>query len=207
MKKNLFILIISIISISTINAQQDKTPLFRFLHKRGYRFNDSIPSAQCGKWCDTLYYNTIYRATLLGSPTIPFSFSNITFDQQGNYALNTALKFGYGYSWFLGDFTFNEADQITIRQTIAFGFAGDFGLQNSFLTAKSTTSFVAGAFIGLQTFSLFFGYDFIEKSSVFGLVTRLDLYTIFPALLKPFGKVRELSGHRKEAIRIKDNQY
>jgi hypothetical protein len=207
MRKILLLAAIFLLTVFVTKAQQDKTPLFKFLHKRGYRFLNTNPSKSCDKWCDTLFYNTIYRATLLGSPTIPFSFSSVAFDKKGNYSLNSAIKLGYGYTWFFGDFTFNESDQITIRQAFAFGLEGDFDLQNSFLSGKGTTSFVAGGFIGLQTFSLFLGYDLIQKTSVFGLVTRMDLYTIFPSMLKPFGKVRELSGHRKEAVIVKNNQY
>jgi hypothetical protein len=205
MKSILSFTIIITLAITSIHAQQDKSPLFRFLKKRGYQFHptDSLKNDQ---FPDTLYYNTIYKAPLLGSPTIPFSFSSINFSNK-NFTLNSVLKFGYGYTWFVGDFVFTEDDEISIRQAFSFGIDADFDLTNSFLTGHATSSFVAGGFIGLQTFSLFAGYDFIAKGTTVGVVTRIDFYTLIEWTLKPIGKVYELRGHRKEAIRIKDNQY
>lgn len=206
MKKTLSIIVIVLCAISISCAQQDKSPLFKFLHKRGYRFAGTDTTGKSDQWPDTIYYNTIYKAPLLGSPTIPFSFSSIDFNS-GNFALNSAIKLGYGYTWFLGDFTFNEDDEITIRQSFSFGVDADFDFKNSFLTGRPTSSFVAGAFFGLQTFSLFGGYDFIAKTTTLGIVTRIDIYTIFPQSLKPFGKIKELRGHRKDAEIVKNNQY
>ena len=206
MKKILSIIIIILCAISIGYAQQDKSPLFKFLHKRGYRFAGTDTSGKNDQWPDTIYYNTIYKSTLLGSPTIPFSFSSIDLSS-GNFALNSAIKIGYGYTWFLGDFTFNENDELTIRQSFSFGFDADFDFKHSFITGRPTSSFVVGGFIGLQTFSLFGGYDFLEKTTTLGIVTRIDIYTIFQPSLKPFGKIRELRGHRKEALIVKNNQY
>src|ERR1035437_8622073 len=98
MKKIVSIIIIILCTISISYAQQDKSPLFKFLHKRGYRFSDENKSESSDQWHDTLYYNTIYKASLLGSPTIPFSFSSVAFDRKGNYSLNSAIKLGYGYT-------------------------------------------------------------------------------------------------------------
>lgn len=206
MKKIFTFLLFLACSISIINAQQDKSPLFKFLHKRGYRFAGADSLGKNDQWPDTIYYNTIYKAPLLGSPTIPFSFSSIDFNS-GNFALNSAIKLGYGYTWFLGDFTFNEDDEVSIRQSFSFGVDADIDFKNSFLTGRPTSSFVVGAFFGLQTFSLFGGYDFLAKTTTLGIVTRIDIYTIFEPSLKPFGRITELRGHRKEAIIVKNNQY
>jgi hypothetical protein len=206
MKTVLFSLIIAVFTIINANAQQDKSPLFKFLKRRGYHFLTISDTSKNDQFPDTIYYNTIYKAPLLGSPTIPFSFSSIDLSNP-NFSLNTILKLGYGYTWFLGDFVFTEDDEIRIRQTFSFGVEADVDVSNSFLTGHATSSFVAGGFVGLQTFSLFAGYDFIKKTTTVGVITRIDIYTLFEQCLNPIGKVYEQRGHRRGVEMVKNNQY
>src|SRR5437016_5086046 len=83
-------------------AQEEKSPTVQFLDKRGYIFppgaNHNLPDS-LKKWPDTLYYNTAYTSRLLGSPTIPISFSRLEI-VNGKYQLSPTISLGYGYAWF-----------------------------------------------------------------------------------------------------------
>src|SRR5436190_6579170 len=107
------------------NSQEEKSPVVEFLNRRGYSFeqmkNEKLPDS-LKQWPDTLYYNTVYKAKLLGSPTIPISFSSIEY-VDGQYQVSSLVSIGYGYTWFFGDFIFNENDKITVDPTFCFGVA------------------------------------------------------------------------------------
>lgn len=203
--KAIYLFVFSAIFIAKIaNAQEEKSPTVKFLNKRGYTFTDSSTvnsrTKSLRKWPDTLYYNTSYRATLLGSPTIPISFSQIVL-VKGKFVVVPAISIGLGYTWFIGKFSFNENDKITIDPVFFFGLFADVGLQNDFSLNKFTSIFTGG-FIGFGAFTFFGGYDYLSKSPSIGLGGRIDLFTISQICLKPFGKVREVRKHKKKAIPI-----
>ncbi len=203
--KAIFLFLFSAICITKIsNAQEEKSPTVKFLTKRGYTFTDSTNvinrTQSLLKWPDTLYYNTSYRATILGSPTIPISFSKIEL-VKGQYQVTPAVSIGYGYTWFTGKFIFDENDKIIIDPVFFFGLIADVGLQNNFSLNKLTSIFTGG-FIGFGAFSLFAGYDYMSKSPSIGLGGRIDLFTVSQNRLKPFGKVREVRKHKKAALPI-----
>jgi len=204
MKKIVFIIYLVLTSFIVNGQNDEKSPIVNFLNKRGYTFanRDSVNSISDSlkKWPDTLYYNTVYRATLLGSPTIPISFSKIE-QVNGEYQVSPSISLGYGYTWFKGDFIFNENDKITVDPTFFFGVIGDIGLQNNF-SLKKLASVFTGGFIGFGAFSLFGGYDFLTSSPSIGLGGRIDLFTISQNYLKPIGKVREARKHKSVATPI-----
>ena len=196
--------IICLVIISIAFGQEEKSPTVKFLNKRGYQFPDSsitqnIPEND-KKWPDTVYYNTVYKARLLGSPTIPLSFSKIE-HINGKYIVTPSISIGYGYTWFFGDFIFNEDDKITIDPTFFFGLIGDVGLQNDFSLNKLASIFMGG-FVGFGSFSLFAGYDFISKSPSIGLGGRVDLFTLSQNFLNPIGKVKEIRKHKHVSLPI-----
>ncbi|MDF2449041.1 MAG: hypothetical protein K0R26_1545 [Bacteroidota bacterium] len=184
--------------------KSDKSPTVQFLEKRGYIFQDSSSrvSKPMEKWPDTLYYNTVYVSNLLGSPTIPISFSRIEF-VDGKYQVSPTISLGLGYTWFTGNFIFNENDKITIDPKLFFGLIADVGLQNDF-SFKELTGIFAGGFIGFGNFSLFTGYDFMSRSPSIGLGGRIDLFTVSQNFMMPIGKVRELRKHKKRATPIEN---
>jgi hypothetical protein len=139
---------------------------------------------------------------VLGSPTIPISFSKIEY-VDGGYEVSPSISIGYGYTWFTGDFIFNENDKITIDPKFFFGVIGDLGLQNNF-SLKKLASIFAGGFIGFGAFSLFMGYDFISNSPSIGLGGRIDLFTVNQKFMKPIGKVREVRKHKSIAPPVLD---
>ena len=203
--KAIYLLVFSAIFIAEIaNAQEEKSPTVKFLTKRGYTFPDSTKvinrTKSLQKWPDTLYYNTSYRATLLGSFTVPVSFSQIVL-VKSKFVVVPAISIGLGYTWFAGKFSFNENDKINIDPVFFFGLFADVGLQNDFSLNKFTSIFTGG-FIGFGAFTFFGGYDYLSKSPSIGLGGRIDLYTISQMALKPFGKVHEVRKHRKKAIPI-----
>lgn len=190
--------------ISTAYGSDGKSPTVMFLNKRGYNFPDTsitknIPDS-LKKWPDTVFYNTVYKATLLGSPTIPISFSKIE-NINGKYQVTPSVSIGLGYTWFFGDFIFNENDKITIDPTFFFGVIGDVGLQNDF-SLKKLASIFTGGFVGVGAFSLFAGYDYLSKSPSIGLGGRMDLFTLSQNFLNPIGKVREARKHKSVAVPI-----
>jgi hypothetical protein len=177
-KIRILLIILQLCIFSNVMGQEEKSPIVDFLTKRGYKFPESsktkfIPDST-KKWPDTLYYNTVYRAKLLGSPTIPISFSKIEY-VGGKYVVSPTISIGYGYTWFTGDFIFNENDKITVDPVFFFGLIGDIGLQNDF-SLKKLASIFTGGFIGIGQFSLFAGYDYLSKSATIGLGGRIDLY-------------------------------
>jgi len=206
MKPVLPFLICLIFFASIASGQEAKSPTVQFLNRRGYIFPDSnkvnTHTDSLRKWPDTLYYNTAYRATLLGSPTIPVSFSKIEL-VNGKYQVTPSVSIGYGYTWFTGKFIFSENDKIIIDPVFFFGLIGDIGLQNDFSLNKLASIFT-GAFVGFGPFSLFGGYDYLAQSPTIGLGGRIDLYTISQNRLKPFGNVRELRRHKKVALPIEN---
>ena len=104
-----------------IGQAEGKSPTAKFLDKRGYTFpGDSTDPERLAKWPDTLYYNTTYRAKLLGSPTIPISFNRVEF-VDGKYQITPTIGIGYGYTWFFGHFIFSENDKIIVDPTFFFG--------------------------------------------------------------------------------------
>jgi len=190
--------------ISTVYGDHDKSPTATFLIKNGYNFPDSsntlkIP-VHLKKWPDTIYYNTVYKAMFMGSPTIPISFSKIE-NINGKYQVTPSISIGFGYTWFFGDFIFNENDKITVDPLVFFGLIGDVGLQNDFSLNKLASIFTGG-FIGIGSFSLFAGYDYLSKSLAIGLGGRIDLFTLSQYFLTPIGKVREARKHKRIAIPI-----
>jgi hypothetical protein len=192
--------------ISTVYGSVGKSPTFTFLNKRGYKFPDTsntqnIPNS-LKKWPDTVYYNTVYKAALLGSPTIPISFSKIE-NINGKYQVTPSVSVGFGYTWFFGDFIFNENDKITIDPSFFFGLIGDIGLQNDFSLNKLASIFTGG-FFGIGAFSLFAGYDYLSKSPSIGLGGRIDLYTLSQNFLNPIGKIRETRKHKSVAVQIEN---
>jgi hypothetical protein len=209
MKQIFFFLCLVVFALSVCKAQpvkDEKSPIVKFLYKRGYRFPDEtykrkIPDS-LRQWPDTLYYNTVYRAKLLGSPTIPISFSQIEYIDKA-FVVSPTISLGYGYTWFFGDFIFNENDKIEVDPTFFFGLIGDISLLEN-LNLNKLAGFFTGGFIGFKAYSLFLGYDFILKSPNISLGGRIDLYTIRQLSLKPFGKVRELRKHKSVANIISD---
>ena len=191
-------------SVVIAQEQEEKSPIVEFLFKRGYTFpsdtvKKNLPDS-LKKWPDTLYYNTVYEAKLLGSPTIPISFSRIEY-VNGKYEVSPTISIGYGYTWFSGDFIFNENDKITVDPKFFFGLVSDIALQNDFSFNK-LAGFFTGGFIGFGNFSLFMGYEFISASAAIGLGGRIDLYTVRQKALHPIGRVREVRKHKKIAAPI-----
>jgi hypothetical protein len=181
----------------------EKRPIPEFLDKRGYIFPDSMKAkhlAESKQWPDTLYYNTAYKSKLLGSLTVPISFSNIELNH-GNYVVSPTISLGIGYTWFFGDFIFNENDKITVDPTFYFGLIANAGLENNFSFNK-LAGFFTGGFIGVGAFTLFAGYDIINKSPSLGVGGRIDFYTVSQKFLHVIGKVHEVRKHKSIAPQI-----
>jgi hypothetical protein len=203
MKRLLLILYLLFGSLSIITAQIDESPITKFLIKRGYRFPPSLKNNRpdsVQQWPDTLYYNTVYKSKLLGSITIPFLNSGIEIKggiPSGNYSVTPTIGIGVGYTWFWGDFIFNENDKITVDPKVFFGLAATTGLSNG-LNLEKGGLYVSG-FIGISTFNLTFGYDILNHSPTLGLGGRVDLYTISQKYLHVIGKVHEMRKHKRIA--------
>lgn len=195
------------IGIVCANAQEglsEKSPTVQYLIKWGYTFPDSSMDKtlmnERVKWPKILYYNTIYKAKIFGSPTLPFNFTKIDL-VDGKVEVISTISLGYGYTWFTGDFLFNEYDKILVNPSIYFGAVGNVGLQSN-LSFSRLGSFFIGGFVGIGSFSFFAGYDFISLAPAIGLGGRLDLYSIWQDFLRPVGKVHELRKHKSFAIPI-----
>ena len=211
MKTLVLLICFCILAISSGTAQTDsalnaKSPTVQFLHKRGYKFPSDpgkrrLPDSM-KIWPDTLYYENIYKPRLMGSPTIPISFSKIEYSH-GAYNVTPTISIGYGYTWFFGDLMFTEYDKLVVDPTFFFGLIADIGLQNDFNITKPA-GFFTGGFVGFKAYSLFFGYDFITRSPSIGIGGRIDVYTIRQMSLKTFGKVRELRRHKSMAVPIRN---
>ncbi len=206
MKALLLLICFSIVVISAGSAQNGSSPTVQFLNKRGYKFpGDTTKKPQpdsLKKWPDTLYYNTIYKPHLMGSPTIPISFSKIDY-VNGAYVLTPTISVGYGYTWFFGTMMFTEYDELVVDPTFFFGVIGDFGLQNDFDLTRPA-GFFTGGIVGFKSYSLFFGYDFIAHSPSIGIGGRIDVYTIKQIYLNPIGKIRTLRKHKSGVIPIRN---
>ncbi|HTB07387.1 MAG TPA: hypothetical protein VK806_10590 [Bacteroidia bacterium] len=203
--KHLFPLLLFLVFISSGVVGQDlRNPNTKFLTKRGYTFPDSTKkyamSGKISQWPDTMYYNTMYRAKLMGSLTIPITFSSIEISN-GNAVVSPNVSLGLGYTWFYGDFVFNEDDKMTVYPTFFFGVIGDAGIENNFSLNK-LAGFFAGGFVGIGAFTLFGGYDIINKYALIGLGGRVDFFTISQKFLHVFGKVEEVRKHKSIALPI-----
>jgi len=191
---------------SALQAQEKKSPTALFLYKWGYIFPDSTHTHNqpdsADKWPDTLYFNTAYRTKLLGSPTIPISFSRIELIN-GKYQVSPIISLGYGYTWFTGTFVFTETDKILVDPRFYFGAAADISLQNN-LSFDKLAGLFTGVFVGFSSFSLFMGYDYITGSPSISIGGRIDVYTFHQLSLKPIGKVREERRHKTGALKIRD---
>ena len=208
MKKSFLVIITLIFTVLTSNAQDDsldfKSPTVKFLIKRGYVFRTkaqakNIPDS-LKKWPDVVYYNTLYKSKRLGSPTIPFSFSKIEY-VDGEITVSPTISIGYGYTWFSGDFMFTDYDKIIVNPKFFYGLIGNIGIQSNF-SLNNLANIFLGGFIGMGSYSLFFGYDFISHSPSIGLGARIDLYTLKQDFLNPIGKVKELRKPKSFAIKI-----
>lgn len=201
MKLIVSFVILSVVSFSGAIGQNTRSPNSKFLSKRGYIFPDSSKTntiaSKVSQWPDTLYYNTRYKARLMGSLTIPITFSSIQISN-GDAVISPNISLGLGYTWFLGDFIFNEDDKMTVEPTISFGVLGDAGIENDF-SLNRLAGFFAGGFIGIGTFTLFVGYDIINRYPLAGIGARVDFYTISQNFLHVFGKVREVRKHKSIA--------
>ncbi len=185
-------------------GQETNSPIVNYLLKSGYVFPTSeteLKTRDClSQWPDTLYYNTKYKSRLMGSATVPISFSSLEFTS-GNYIVSPTIGLGVGYTWFLGDFIFNDDDKMTIDPTFFFGVIGIAGLENNFSFNK-LASFATGGFVGFGAFTLFGGYDIINKTPSVGLGGRIDFFTISQKYLRVFGKVHEVRRHKRFAQAI-----
>ncbi len=184
--------------------KDEKSPTAKFLYKRGYTYPGAIrrDSSRVNNWPDTLFYNTTYRPKLMGSPTIPITFSRVEVID-GKYQVTPTIGIGLGYTWFFGDFIFSENDRIIVVPTFFFGLVADIAVQSDFNVFKPAGLFTGG-FIGTSALSLFFGYDLVTKSPSIGLGTRIDFYTLSQKSLRPIGKIRALRKHKKRATPIID---
>jgi hypothetical protein len=204
MKSVFLLLAFSVFAISITSAQDERNPIAKFLTKRGYTFPDSTKrndlSGKTNQWPDTLYYNTMYTAKLLGSFTIPITFSSIEITN-GNAIVSPNVSLGLGYTWFHGDFIFDEDEKITIDPTFFFGVLADAGIENNFSLNK-LAGFFAGGFIGVGSFTLFGGYDIINKYPLIGIGGRVDFFTISQKFLHIIGKVHEVRKHKSIAKQI-----
>ena len=178
-----------------------RNPNTKFLTKRGYNFPDSgkknCQPGKPGQWPDTVFYNTMYKARLMGSLTIPITFSSIRISD-GGAIVSPNVSLGMGYTWFYGDFIFNENDKMTVEPTFFFGVLGDAGIENNFSLNKLAGLF-AGGFVGFGAFTLFAGYDVINRYPLVGLGGRVDFFTISQKYLHVFGKIREVRKHKSIA--------
>lgn len=201
MKSSFTILCFSVFAISLATGQDDRNPIAKFLTKRGYTFPDSTRknnlSGKVSQWPDTLYYNTMYKAKLLGSFTIPITFSSIEITN-GEAVVSPNVSLGLGYTWFYGDFIFNEDEKITVDPTFFFGVIADAGIENNFSLNK-LAGFFTGGFIGFGAFTLFGGYDLINRYPLVGIGGRVDFFTISQNFLHIFGKVHEVRKHKSIA--------
>ncbi len=204
MKHILSLLLFFIFLHTIVLAQDTRNPNTKFLTKRGYNFPDSgVKNCQPGKpcqWPDTVFYNTMYKCRLMGSLTIPITFSSIRISD-GDAIVSPNVSLGMGYTWFYGDFIFNEDDKMTIEPTFFFGVLGDAGIENNFSLNK-LAGFFAGGFVGFGAFTLFAGYDVINRYPLIGLGGRVDFFTISQKFLHVFGRVREVRKHKSIAMPI-----
>lgn len=199
-----FLILLSFLTSVAFGQTEEKSPTAKFLYKRGYTYpgDKRKDPSRLSKWPDTLYYNTTYRSKLLGSPTIPITFSRVEVID-GKYQVTPTIGIGLGYTWFFGDFIFSENDRMIVVPTFFFGLVADIGVQSDFNLFKPA-GFFTGGFIGTSALSFFFGYDFVTKSPTIGLGTRIDLYTLSQKSLRPIGKVRALRRHKKKVTPIID---
>jgi hypothetical protein len=207
MKTLLFVFLIFTATIAV--GQEDYGPITNFLLRKGYTFPDSAKknnnTTNSQQWPDTLYYNTIYTSKLLGSITFPFAFTSIekvtvttNNNTSSSYEPVSTVSLGVGYTWFWGDFIFYEDDKITVEPKAFFGiYEGTTGSAFNKLAGLYT-----GGFIGVGSFSLFFGYDAINKNASIGVGGRFDLYTVSQKHLHILGKVHEVRKHKKIAPMI-----
>lgn len=189
-------------------GQADYGPITKFLLQKGYVFPDSAKKntnrAHIKQWPDTLYYNTVYTPKLMGSITFPFAFSSIekvTVTNSTNNSTSSSyepvptVSLGVGYTWFWGTFIFNEDDKIIVEPKAFLGvYEGSTGSAFNKLAGLYT-----GGFVGVGSFSIFFGYDAINKNPSIGVGGRFDLYTASQKHLHILGKVHEVRKHKKIA--------
>jgi hypothetical protein len=204
MKYFISLLLFSIFLNTIVVGQDTRNPNTKFLTKRGYNFPDSgNKNTVVGKrnqWPDTVFYNTTYKPRLMGSLTIPITFTSIQLENE-SAIVSPNISLGMGYTWFYGDFIFNEDDKMTIEPTFFFGVLGDAGIENNF-SLKKLAGFFAGGFVGFGAFTLFVGYDIINRYPLAGIGGRVDFYTISQKFLHVFGKVREVRKHKSIALPI-----
>jgi hypothetical protein len=204
MKRFLSVSVLLIIATSFVVGQDNRSPISKFLTKRGYTFPDSAKTnnlqGRVSQWPDTLYYNTRYKSKIMGSLTIPVTFSSIEINN-GDAVVSPNVSLGLGYTWFYGDFIFNEDDKITVDPTFFFGVLGDAGIENKF-SLNRLAGFFAGGFAGIGAFTLFAGYDIINKYPLVGIGGRVDFFTISQNFLHVIGKVHEVRKHKSIAPRI-----
>ncbi len=204
MKSAFTILCFLVFTVYFVAGQDNRNPIAKFLTKRGYTFPDSTKkknlSGKANQWPDTLYYNTMYKPKLMGSLTIPITFSSIEITN-GDAIVSPNVSLGIGYTWFYGDFIFNEDEKITIDPTFFFGVLGDAGIENNFSLNK-LAGFFTGGFIGFGAFTLFGGYDLINRYPLVGIGGRVDFFTISQNFLHVFGKVQEVRKHKSIALPI-----
>jgi hypothetical protein len=201
MKSLLGTMLLFILSCSFAMGQDLRSPNSKFLTKRGYTFPDSANKNTQAfgdrQWPDTLYYSTMYKSRLLGSLTIPITFNSLHLSN-GEGIVSPNVSLGLGYTWFYGDFIFNEDDKMTVDPTFFFGLLADAGIGTSTSFSK-IGGFLAGGFIGVGAFTLFAGYDVLNRYLVVGLGARVDFFTFSQKYLHVFGRVREVRKHKSIA--------
>lgn len=198
------LILILIIRPDILYSQDEKSPTVEFLNKRGYFFSDTTETGKIStvqkRWPDTLYYLTLYKASILGSPTFPMTFSKIERNDD-KFQVSPAISGGIGYAFFFGDFIFTQIDKIQVNQTVSFGPLFEIGLQND-LNLEKLASLIAGGFAGVGPFVLTFGYDFLSTSFSLGIGQKIDFYTLNQNFLKPIGRIQEVRKHKSVAIPI-----
>ncbi|NPV01493.1 MAG: hypothetical protein HPY53_08945 [Brevinematales bacterium] len=211
MEKIFFIFLFNIVFYSvcfTQEANSKKSEIQEFFEHENPEYNkthiESLTigtNAQETKWPKVLYYNTPYCGGLLGTPTIPISFSRLVYspDTKELY-LEPSFSIGVGYTFFTGEFYFTEDNKININPYFLFGFSLDIGARNESAEKATVFSVTPGAFIGFSSFSLYVGCELMSRQWVLGIGFRLDFFSLDNSRFHVYGdKVIPVYGYPNNA--------
>ncbi|HLP51398.1 MAG TPA: hypothetical protein VK154_10970 [Chitinophagales bacterium] len=118
------------------------------------------------------------RTIVLLTPSFPVSFGRLEQDNAGNWRIGAQLTLGASYYLVVGKAFLNDNGTTQVEPYFSIGAHIDGGLSQNTETAGVVGNLNVGGSVGFYKYiNVLFAYDVLNKTPVFGLGGRVDLFS------------------------------
>lgn len=119
------------------------------------------------------------RTIMLLTPSVPINFSRLEKDSVGNWRIGPQMSIGGAYYFMLGKGYANSNGTYQIEPYFLFGISLDAGLSQNLYTSGTVSNLNIGCVVGIYKYlNIMISYDIINQKPVYGLGTRIDLFSV-----------------------------